>query len=79
VSLEYFFRNSAYDTSISACYLKVTHCAPLLSKPAITGDDQHDSWNWIDLDKIAHDKFFHQYLRNYADNLIKKRLQDVSS
>jgi colanic acid biosynthesis protein WcaH len=76
---DHFYTNSASDESISTHYVNLPHFAHFASKPAVSGDDQHDSWGWFDLDKVVNDESFHKYVRHYAGYLISEGLKDVSN
>ena len=74
---DHFYSNSGPNESISTHYVNLPHFARFSSKPAISGDDQHDNWDWFDLDRVVGDKGFHQYVRDYAGYLINKGIHDV--
>ena len=70
---DHFYPNSAPDKSISTHYVNLPHFTVYESKPTISTDDQHHKMDWFDLDLVASDKRFHQYLRNYAVYLKQRR------
>ena len=69
---DHFYPNSVCDKSVSTHYVNLPHFSRFKYKPAISGDDQHDSWSWFDLEKIGNDEGFHEYVQNYARCLINK-------
>lgn len=76
---DHFYPNSACGESISTHYVNLPHFVRFHSKPVIFGDDQHENLEWFNLEKVISDEKFHQYVRNYADYLITKGLEDVST
>ena len=69
---DHFHPNSACDETISTHYVNLTHFMQFKFRPAISGDSQHDNWDWFDLDKVASDEGFHDYVRDYASYLLNK-------
>lgn len=74
---DHFYPNSACDESISTHYVNLPYFAQFKSRPAISGDDQHDNWDWFDVDKLVNDEGFHEYVRGYASCLINKGIENV--
>ena len=69
---DHFYTNSVCDGSLSTHYVNLPHLARFLSKPAISGDDQHAEFKWFDLSEVSKDEKFHLYMSNYASWLLKK-------
>jgi colanic acid biosynthesis protein WcaH len=76
---DHFYPNSAIDEGISTHYVDLPHFCRFESKPVVLGDDQHDSLDWFDIDKVASDVGFHQYVRNYAGYLMNKGVGDIKN
>jgi colanic acid biosynthesis protein WcaH len=69
---DHFYHNSVCDKSISTHYVNLPHFARFESKPTISGDEQHHSFDWFDLDQVVSDEGFHEYVRDYANYLKNK-------
>lgn len=76
---DHFYPNSAIDEGVSTHYVDLPHFRRFESKPVILGDDQHDSLDQFDIDKVASDVGFHQYVRNYAGYLMNKGVGDIKN
>ena len=69
---DHFYNNSALDQNTSTHYVNLPHYAEFKSKPQITLDDQHGTFNWFDLAVVSNDEKFNLYMRNYADWLLNR-------
>lgn len=67
---DHFYPNSVCDASISTHYVNLPNFMRFQSRPAISGDDQHENWDWFDLERVVSDESFHQHVRDYAIYLI---------
>lgn len=61
---DHFYANSIFGDEISTHYLNLSHCIYYDKRPEILLDDQHDTFEWFDLNKAANDNNFHKYMQN---------------
>ena len=71
---DHFYPNSVVDQEISTHYLNLPHYACFETRPEIVTDDQHSEFKWYELKEVANNEAFNTYMGNYADWLIKKRV-----
>ena len=71
---DHFYLNSVVDQEISTHYLNLPHYACFETRPEIVADNQHSEFEWFGLKVVVNNEAFHTYMGNYADWLIKKRV-----
>ena len=69
---DHFYKDSMFDECVSSHYINIPHYTYLECKPDIQTDDQHHETDWFNLEEVAVDFRFHEYMRIYANWLIKK-------
>lgn len=72
---DHFYENSAFDEEVSTHYVNLPHCIFCDKRPEILLDDQHDTFEWFDLNKVDNDNNFHKYMQRYASWIISRKSQ----
>jgi colanic acid biosynthesis protein WcaH len=70
---DHFYENSFFGEGVSTHYVNLPHCIYYDKGPEILLDDQHDTFGWFDLNKVANDNNFHKYMQSYASWIISRR------
>ena len=70
---DHFYANSIFGDEVSTHYVNLPHCIYYDKRPEILLDDQHDSFEWFDLNKVANDDNFHKYMQSYASWIISRK------
>jgi colanic acid biosynthesis protein WcaH len=72
---DHFYENSIFGEEVSTHYVNLPHCIYYDKKPEILLDDQHDTFEWFDLCRVADGNGFHKYMRSYASWVISRKKQ----
>jgi colanic acid biosynthesis protein WcaH len=70
---DHFYNNSVFGNEVSTHYVNLPHYVYYDKKPELMTDDQHDTLEWFDLNKVANDNNFHIYIQNYASWLMSRK------
>ena len=68
---DHFYDNSVFGASISTHYVNLPHYMPIERLPDLKLDDQHKEMAWFDLNDVANNNNFHEYMQIYAAYLLK--------
>ena len=68
---DHFYKNSAFDESISTHYVNLPHYICMEFRPGLKLDEQHNGMAWFDLEDVANNNNFHKYMQNYASYLLQ--------
>lgn len=71
----HFYKNSVFGEGISTHYVNLPHYIYYDKRPEILLDDQHDIFEWFDLNKVANDNNFHKYMHIYASWIYSRKTQ----
>jgi len=58
---DHFDANSIFGDEVSTHYVNLPHCIYDDKRPELLLYDQHDTFEWFDLSKVANDNNFHKY------------------
>ncbi|MDA7754888.1 NUDIX domain-containing protein [Pseudomonadales bacterium] len=72
---DHFYANSIFGDEVSTHYVNLPHCIYYDKRPEILLDDQHDSFEWFDLSKVANGNEFHRFIKSYASWIILRKPQ----
>lgn len=67
----HFYETSMVSQNISTHYVNLPHMCSLDRLPDILMDDQHEEMRWFELTDIALSNNHHDYMKLYADHIIK--------
>ena len=67
---DHFYKNSAFDESISTHYVNLPHYICMEFRPGLKLDEQHNGMAWFDLEDVANNNC-HKHMQNYAFNLLQ--------
>ena len=70
---DHFYNNSVFGNEVSTHYVNLPHYVYYNKRPELMPDDQHETLEWFDLNKVANDNNFHKYMQNYASWLISRK------
>ena len=68
---DHFYSNSVVSEDISTHYVNLPHVMFVDQRPDLKLDSQHSKIGWFHIEKVANNNNFHQYIRNYALNLLE--------
>ena len=69
---DHFYENSVFGEEASTHYVNLPHCIYCDQRPEILLDDQHDTFEWFDLGKVASGNDVHKYMQSYASWIISR-------
>jgi colanic acid biosynthesis protein WcaH len=73
---DHFYENSVFGEEVSTHYVNLPHCIYYDERPEILIDDQHDTFEWFDLSKVANGNNFHKYLQSYSSWIISRNISN---
>ncbi|WP_319558016.1 GDP-mannose mannosyl hydrolase [Thiomicrorhabdus sp.] len=68
---DHFYHDSFFDGEVSTHYINAAHLVFLNEKSINLPTEQHDSYRWIDIDKLDCDCDVHNYSKVFLPELIK--------
>lgn len=72
---DHFYDNSVFGEEISTHYVNLPYYIYCEKRPAVFLDDQHDAFEWFDLNLVANNSNnFHNYIQSYASWIISRKL-----
>lgn len=71
---DHFYENSVFGEEVSTHHVNLPHCIYYDERPEILLDDQHDTFEWFDLSKVAKGNDFHKYMQSYASWIISRNI-----
>ena len=71
---DHFYKNSIFGEGFSTHYVNLPHCIYYDQRPEVLLDEQHDAFEWFDLNIVAKNNNFHKYMQSYASWLISRKL-----
>jgi colanic acid biosynthesis protein WcaH len=72
---DHFYENSIFGEGVSTHYVNLPHCIHYDQRPDILLDEQHEAFEWFDLNKVANGNEFHRYMKSYASWIISRETQ----
>lgn len=71
----HFYENSVFGDEVSTHYVNLPHCIYYDQRPEILLDEQHEVFDWFDLNIVAKNNNFHKYMQIYASWIISRKTQ----
>jgi colanic acid biosynthesis protein WcaH len=71
---DHFYENSIFGDGVSTHYVNLPHCIYYEQRPEVLLDEQHDAFEWFDLNIVAKNNNFHKYMQSYASWIISRKL-----
>lgn len=71
---DHFYENSVFGEEVSTHYVNLPRYITLKRRPEILLDDQHEFFDWFDLNKVADGDNFHKYMQSYASWIILRNI-----
>jgi colanic acid biosynthesis protein WcaH len=72
---DHFYANSIFGDEVLTHYVNLPHCIYYDQRPDIFLDEQHEAFEWFDLNKVANGNEFHSYMKSYALWIILRETQ----
>jgi len=69
---DHFYSNSAFSETVSTHYVNLPHYICMDQRPLLKLDNQHSEAGWFNIENVANNSDFHEYIRNYASHLLKQ-------
>lgn len=73
---DHFYADSAFSTIVSTHYVNLPHVirieSDLLLDANMLPNQQHSLWNWLSLAKASKQDDVHEYVRTYAQHLMRE-------
>ena len=63
---DHFYENSIFGEGVSTHYVNLPHCIYYDQRPEVLLDEQHEAFEWFDLNIVANDNNFHKHMQSYA-------------
>ena len=73
---DHFYEDSAMDENISTHYINLPHYLCLSERPDFSTDQQHRCVSWFELEKVAGNDDFHEYMQAYSSWLINAGIEN---
>ena len=71
---DHFYNNSVFGDNTSTHYVNLPHYIILEDMPNLKVDDQHKEIAWFNLEEVARNSAFHEYMRSYCYYLLKMEI-----
>ena len=71
---DHFYEKSVFGEGVSTQYVNLPHCINYDQRPEIFLDEQHEVFEWFDLNIIVNNNNFHKYMQSYASWILSRKL-----
>jgi colanic acid biosynthesis protein WcaH len=73
---DHFYDGSVFSDKISTHYVNLPHYVRMKVTPHLKLDGQHNKMAWFDLEEVAGNGIFHEYMRLYSSYLLKMDIKN---